>query len=249
MILITGASSGIGEACAEAFAQKGKALFLVARRSERLEALADRLRQRFGVRVETATVDVQETAQIFSLATTHGDLLREVEVLVNNAGLALGLDLFQDAQWSDWDQMIDTNLKGVLAFTKLVLPYFLERNSGQLILMGSVAARWMYPRGHVYSATKAAVHALGESLRLDLLGTRVRVTTLAPGMVETEFSAVRFKGDEHRASAVYERMTPLSAQDVADTVVWVASRPSHVNVQELVLYPVDQASPTHVSRK
>ena len=145
--------------------------------------------------------------------------------------------------------MIDTNIKGLLWFTQLVLPVFIKRNAGHFVMMGSVAARWMYPKGNVYSATKAAVHAFAESLRLDLLGTRIRVTTIAPGLVETEFSQVRFRGDVGRAKTVYEGMQPLTAADVAETVVWATMRPAHVNIQEVVMYPVDQASPSQVIRR
>ena len=158
-------------------------------------------------------------------------------------------DPLQSGAAADWNEMIDTNIKGLLWFTKLVLPVFTKRNSGHVVMMGSVAARWMYPKGNVYSATKAAVHALAESLRLDLLGTKIRVTTIAPGMVETEFSEVRFGGDAARAKAVYEGMQPLSADDVAEAVSWAVLRPAHVNIQEIVLYPVDQASTSQVARR
>jgi NADP-dependent 3-hydroxy acid dehydrogenase YdfG len=249
MILITGASSGIGKACAEAFAREKKALFLVARRSDRLDAVASDLRTRFGVEVVTAAVDVADEKQVLALAQSHARELEKVDVLINNAGLARGMDPLHQGASADWNEMIDTNIKGLLWFTKLVLPIFTKRNSGHIVMMGSVAARWMYAKGNVYSATKAAVHALAESLRLDLLGTRIRVTTIAPGMVETEFSEVRFKGDAARAKTVYEGMQPLTAEDVADAILWAANRPAHVNIQEIVMYPVDQASTSQVARK
>jgi 3-hydroxy acid dehydrogenase/malonic semialdehyde reductase len=249
MILITGASSGIGRACAEGFAREKKNLFLVARRRDRLEALAQEMRSQHGVEVVTSVLDVSDEKQVLALAQSHARELERVEVLINNAGLARGMDTLQEGAIADWNEMIDTNIKGLLWFTKLVLPFFMKRNSGQVVMMGSVAARWMYSKGNVYSATKAAVHALAESLRLDLLGTRIRVTTIAPGMVETEFSEVRFKGDASRAKTVYEGMQPLSAEDVADAVLWAANRPAHVNIQEIVMYPVDQASTSQVSRK
>ena len=195
MILITGASSGIGEACARAFAKEKKDLFLVARRLNRLECLARELSQLYGVRVLTAAIDVCDREQIKALTKSHSSDFSEIDVLVNNAGLASGLDTFQEGNESDWDQMIATNISGVLSFTQAVLPFFIKKNAGHIIMMGSVAARWMYPKGNVYSASKAAIHAFAESLRLDLLGTKIRVTTVAPGMVETEFSQVRFKGD------------------------------------------------------
>ncbi|MBU6375331.1 MAG: SDR family NAD(P)-dependent oxidoreductase [Bdellovibrionales bacterium] len=248
MILITGASSGIGEACARAFARTGRDLFLVARREDRLKDLAQELQTQFGVRVVYEATDVRSTEMLHSLSVTRAQDLSKVSVLINNAGLARGLEAFQDSNESDWQEMIGTNLTAVLGFTQLLLPFFLKKNSGHIVMMGSVAARWLYPRGHVYSATKAAVHALAESLRLDLLGTKIRVTTIAPGMVETEFSEVRFRGDTARAAAVYSNMQPLRAEDVAEAVVWATLRPAHVNIQEIVMYPVDQASPTQVAR-
>jgi serine 3-dehydrogenase len=249
MILITGASSGIGKACAEAFAREKKDLFLVARRSDRLGSIAADLRTRFSVKVVTATLDVSDEKQVLALATSHSRDLEKVDVLINNAGLARGMDPLHQGSSADWNEMIDTNIKGLLWFTKLVLPIFTARNSGHIVMMGSVAARWMYSKGNVYSATKAAVHALAESLRLDLLGTKIRVTTIAPGMVETEFSEVRFKGDSSRAKTVYEGMQPLTAEDIADAILWAANRPPHVNIQEIVIYPVDQASTSQVARK
>lgn len=221
----------------------------MARRRERLEELAAELREGFGVRVVVAAIDAADEKQVLKLAESHGSELEQVEVLINNAGLALGLDPLHQGASADWNAMIDTNIKGLLWFTRLVLPVFTKRNSGHVVMMGSVAARWMYPRGNVYSATKAAVHAIAESLRLDLLGTKIRVTTIAPGMVETEFSEVRFKGDADRAKSVYAGMQPLSAEDVADAVVWTVDRPAHVNIQEIVMYPVDQASTSQVARK
>ncbi len=249
MILITGASSGIGKACAEAFAREKKNLFLVARRRERLEELASDLRSRHGIEVVAAVLDVSDEKQVMELAQSHAREVEQVDVLINNAGLARGMDPLHQGTSADWNEMIDTNIKGLLWFTKLVLPIFTKRNSGHVVMMGSVAARWMYTKGNVYSATKAAVHALAESLRLDLLGTKIRVTTIAPGMVETEFSEVRFKGDASRAKTVYEGMQPLSAADIADAVLWATNRPAHVNIQEIVMYPVDQASTSQVSRK
>lgn len=248
-VLITGASSGIGEACAREFASNGHPLVLTARRRERLESLASELRQKHGVSVTVLQLDVTRREDIQALLNTQGDLLERIDVGVVNAGLARGLDPLQDARAEDWESMIDTNLKGALWTTELLLPFFKKRNSGHIVFMGSVAARWMYPRGNVYSATKAAIHALAESLRLDLLGSGIRVTTIAPGLVETEFSEVRFSGDSERAKAVYRGLEPLMAKDVADAVFWSCSRPPHVNIQEIVMYPTAQASPSQVARK
>ena len=248
MILITGATSGIGEACARAFAASGKDLWLMGRRAERLQSLAAELRTAHRVEVRHTVLDVRDREAFRDLATRESSSLERVETCIVNAGLALGLEPLQEGTSEDWEQMIDTNLKGALWTTELLLPFFTRANRGHFIFMGSVAARWMYARGNVYSATKAALHALAESLRLDLLGSRIRVSTLAPGLVETEFSRVRFKGDEQRAGAVYSGLEPLSPGDVADAALWVATRPEHVTIQELVIYPTAQASPSQVAR-
>ncbi len=248
MILITGATSGIGEACARAFAAAGKNLWITGRRADRLEALAAELRASHRIAVKTTALDVRRREPFLELSRNEAEALATVETCIVNAGLALGLEPLQDGSGEDWEQMIDTNLKGALWTTELVLPEFRRRDRGHLIFMGSVAARWMYPKGNVYSATKAALHALAESLRLDLLGSRIRVSTLAPGLVETEFSRVRFKGDEKRAEAVYSGLEPLSPADIADAALWVATRPPHVTIQEMVIYPTAQASPSQVAR-
>ncbi len=248
MVLITGASSGIGMACAEAFAQGGSKLFLVARRSVRLAELKTRLEKQWGVEVLTATLDVSSKSAVERFGTEYSAQLDRVSVLVNNAGLAKGLDTIQDGKVEDWDVMWDTNVKGLLYVTRLLLPRFVSKKAGHVINIGSVASRWAYPKGNIYAATKRAVSALSEGMRLDLMGSGVRVTEIAPGMAETEFSVVRL-GDEQKAKDVYKGIQALSARDVAEAVVWVSSRPSHVNVQELVLYPTDQASTTMVFRR
>ncbi len=248
-VLITGASSGIGEACARRFAEQGHSLILTGRRLERLEALAAELRGDKRIEVTALSMDVSKRESIQSMLKTHACLLEKVDVALINAGLARGLDPLHEAQAEDWEEMIDTNVKGALWTTELVLPFFRRRDTGHIVFMGSVAARWMYPKGNVYSATKAAVHALAESLRLDLLGSGIRVTTIAPGLVETEFSNVRFNGDVERAKSVYRGLEPLSGDDVADAVAWACSRPAHVNIQEIVMYPTAQASPSQVARK
>lgn len=249
LVLITGASSGIGEACARRFAEQGHSLILTGRRLERLEALAARLRSGNRIEVTALPMDVSSRESVRSILKTQSGLLEKVDVAIINAGLARGLDPLHEAAAEDWEEMIDTNIKGALWTTELVLPAFRKRDSGHIVFMGSVAARWMYARGNVYSATKAAVHALAESLRLDLLGSGIRVTTIAPGLVETEFSNVRFSGDLERAKSVYRGLEPLSGDDVADAVVWACSRPPHVNIQEIVMYPTAQASPSQVARK
>lgn len=247
MILITGASSGIGEACAEAFARRKADLILIGRRKERLATLSSRLTDDYGVKVHFFPIDISDRAAIEKFVSEHPALLSQVKVLVNNAGLAKGLDPFQEASIDDWEVMIDTNLKGLLYMTRSVLPFMVREQRGHIVNIGSVAGRWNYPKGNVYAATKWAVRSLTESMRLDLCGTPIRVTEISPGMVETEFSEVRL-GNTAEAKRVYEGMTPLKAEDVAEAVTWCCERPAHVNVQEIVLYPTDQASPTVVNR-
>lgn len=251
MIVITGASSGIGEACARAFAkQKGATLFLLARRLDRLESLARELREKHGAQIHIAELDVRDRAAVESWAREHAELLKSARVLVNNAGLAAGIDFMQDASLDDAEQMIDTNVKGLVFMTRVLLPTLIHnaKAGAHVVTIGSVAGRWAYPRGNVYCATKAAVSALTEGLRLDLNGTGVRVTEIKPGMAETEFSQVRLK-DVEKARAVYAGMTPLKAEDIAEAVVWACAQPRHVNIQEIVMFPTDQAAVGVVTRR
>ena len=247
MIMITGASAGIGMACAEIFAENGKDLLLTARRADRLEKLAARLEKDHGVTAHVAVLDVSKRESVDRFVAEHGSLLEKVTVLVNSAGLAKGAEPLQEGNPAEWDVVIDTNVKGLLYVTRALLPYFLKRNQGHIVNLGSVAGRIVYPKGNVYCASKYAVRAINEALRIDLNGTPIRVTEISPGMVETEFSVVRF-GDERKAKAVYAGMTPLTARDIAECVAWCVARPRHVNIQELVIYPTDQASPTIVKR-
>jgi 3-hydroxy acid dehydrogenase/malonic semialdehyde reductase len=248
MILITGATAGIGEATARMFAENGHNLLLTGRRRDRLEALAGELSQSYPIQVQTYALDISRTDEVQIFARSAAPLLSETRVLINNAGLAKGLHSIQEVSAHEWDAMIDTNVKGLLAMTREVLPHFIQRREGHIVNLGSVAGHHNYPKGNVYCATKAAVHALTECMRLDLSGTGVRVTEISPGMVETEFSKVRL-GDVEKAKAVYTGMTPLSARDIAETIYWCVNRPRHVNIQEVVLYPTDQASPTVVHRR
>jgi NADP-dependent 3-hydroxy acid dehydrogenase YdfG len=248
-ILITGATSGIGAACAETFAARGWKLLLAARRTDRLDAARRRLGDAHGVEVLTWTLDVRDRRAVEAWAREAGPHLTTLDVLVNNAGLARGLASVHDGDPDDWDEMIDTNVKGLLYVTRAVTPHLVVRACGDVVNVGSVAGRWVYPKGAAYCASKFAVRALTEGLRLDLNGTGVRVTTVDPGLVETEFSLVRFHGDADKAMKPYAGLTPLSAQDVAETIAWVVERPRHVNVAEVVLYPTDQASPTVAHRR
>jgi 3-hydroxy acid dehydrogenase/malonic semialdehyde reductase len=206
------------------------------------------LRELGSPRVEVRALDVSDRAKIERFCRESAPVLQNVRVLINNAGLALGLNTLQEGNLDDWDRMIDTNLRGLLVMTRLVLPYLQDRRDSHIVNLGSVAGHSVYPKGGIYCATKFAVRALTEALRLDLLGTGIRVTEISPGMVETEFSQVRL-GDAKRAKAVYSGMTPLSADDIAETIEWCLNRPRHVNIQEVVIYPTDQASPTNVHRR
>ncbi len=244
-VVVTGASSGIGAACAEAFAAVGARLVICARRSDRLRDLAERL----PTEVHPVALDVRDRAAVDAAFAALPTQWRDVDVLVNNAGLAAGLAPLQDGDPDDWDVTIDTNVKGLLYVTRAVVPAMVARGAGHVVNVGSIAGREAYPGGAVYCATKAAVDRITRALRMDLLGTGVRVSTVDPGLVETEFSVVRFAGDRDRADAVYRGMTPLTADDVAEAVVWVADRPAHVQVAEVVLLPTDQASATRVARR
>ena len=248
-VLITGASAGIGEACARHFAAQGAHLLLSARRLERIEALASELADAHGVDIHTAAVDVTDRD---SVATYVDGLSADgltPDVLVNNAGKAKGLDTLQEGDLDHWDEMIDTNVKGLLYVTRAVLPHMIERDSGHVINIGSIAGRWVYPKGAVYNATKFAVRALSEAMNIDLLGTQIRVSSVDPGLAETEFSEVRFDGDTDRAASVYSDTVPLTADDVADAVIYVANAPPHVDIFNLVMMPTVQRYPGYIERK
>lgn len=247
--LITGASSGIGWATAEALAAQGFSLFLTGRRMERLNNLDGHLRTKFpSIQTKIGSFDISDRDETQEFLKAHYADLAHVDVLVNNAGLARGVDKIQNADIHDWDIMIDTNVKGLLYMTRGVVEHMVRKNSGHIVNIGSVAGRWTYPGGGVYCATKFAVRAISEGLRMDLSGTDVRVTNIEPGMVNTEFSKVRLQ-DQQKADKVYEGMTPLRAEDIAETIAWCVGRPKHVNIQELVIYPTDQAHVGIVSRR
>lgn len=249
IVFVTGASSGIGEACTRAFAALGAGILMCARRLERLEKLAEELRKDFGVKAHALALDVRDRAAVKKAIESLPGEWSNIEVLVNNAGLSRGLDKFHEGLVSDWDEMIDANVKGLLYVSRAVIPGMVERGRGHVINIGSIAGREVYPMGNVYCATKYAVWALSKGMRLDLNGTPVRVSEVAPGLVETEFSQVRFHGDTERAAKVYQGYTPLRPEDVADAAVWCATRPSHVNIAEVLIMSTDQASTTLVHRK
>ena len=245
--LITGATAGIGEACARLFAKEKYNLILLARRSEKLEDLAGTLRQEFGIQVRTLTVDVRNKAEVFQLEELD-DQWKHVDVLINNAGLSQGLDPIQDGDTDDWDTMIDTNVKGLLYVTRVVSPWMVSRRSGHIVNIGSIAGKETYANGNVYCATKHAVDSLNKAMRIDLLPFSIKVTAVHPGAVETEFSEVRFKGDKERAKKVYEGFEPLYAQDIAEAIWFVVSRPVHVNINDMLIMPTAQANTTHLLR-
>ncbi len=248
-VFVTGASSGIGLASARAFAAAGARLLLAARRIDRLEALAAELEAGHGVACRVFELDVRRRADVEAAVAGLPAEWAEIDVLVNNAGLSRGLDKLYEGLADDWDEMVDTNVKGLLYVTRAVLPGMVRRGRGHVINIGSIAGHEVYPGGAVYCASKFGVHAISRALRLDLSGTGVRVTSVDPGMVETEFSRVRFHGDEARAAKVYQGFEPLEPDDVAEAVVWCASRPAHVNISELIVMPTAQASTSLVSRK
>ena len=247
-IFITGASSGIGYACATQFAAVGANLIITARRLNKLSDLAKKLTEKYGVKVLPLALDVQDANQVETVFKTLPDELATIDVLVNNAGLALSSAPMQSGVLSDWDTMIDTNIKGLLYVTRACLPKMLKRNVGHIINIGSIAGRDYYPNGNVYCATKHAVKALSHGLRLDTLGSAVRVSEICPGAVHTEFSEVRWK-DKEKSDQFYSCFTPLIADDIADAVVYCATRPLHVDVAEMIIYPTDQASCNHIHRK
>jgi 3-hydroxy acid dehydrogenase / malonic semialdehyde reductase len=238
-IFITGASSGFGAACARIFAGEGDRLVLAARREEPLRRLAEELSGK--TQVHVVGIDVTRRDSVRKAVEGLPEEFREVDVLVNNAGLALGLEPAHEANLDDWETMIDTNIKGVAYCTRFLLPVMVARGRGHIVNIGSVAGSWPYPGGNVYGGTKAFVEQFSRNLRADLLGTKVRVTCLAPGMAETDFSLVRFKGDAERAAKVYSDTEALTAEDIAEIVKWVASLPPHVNVNSLEVMSVDQS--------
>jgi 3-hydroxy acid dehydrogenase / malonic semialdehyde reductase len=248
IILITGASSGIGAACAKIFAGAGAKLILAARREERLQELRDSLQQQFAIDIHLLQLDVRDRQTVASAISSLPPAWCDIDILINNAGLSRGLDKLHEAEFQDWEEMIDTNIKGLLYLTRYVVPGMVKRNRGHIVNLGSIAGHQTYPGGNVYCATKAAVRAISQGLKQDLLGTSIRVTSIDPGMVETEFSNVRFHGDQARADKVYQGLTPLTADDVADVIFFCVTRSPHVNINELILMPVDQASATLVHR-
>ncbi len=248
IVFITGASSGIGEACAQQFAKAGCQLILAARRIDRLEALAQELQKNYSTNILVQAMDVTNKSLVEKTFAQLDERWNKVDILINNAGLASGLDNFQDADIEDWEKMINTNIKGLLYVTRTAITGMLARNKGHIINIGSIAGHETYPKGHVYCATKAAVKSITEGIKLDVLGSNIRVSSVDPGIVETEFSKVRFHNDEKKAKKIYQGMTPLQAKDIAEIVYFCASRPAYVNIKDIVVLPTDQSSVTSVYR-
>ncbi len=247
IVLITGASSGIGEACAEVFAAAGARLILCARRTDRLEALAESLLQISPEASYILPLDVRDKSGVKTQLESLPSNWQAVDVLINNAGLALDTLPFQQGIMDHWEIMIDTNVKGLLYVSHALIPGMIKRDQGHVVNVGSIAGHESYPNGNVYSATKSAVHAISKSMRLDFLGTSIRVTEIVPGAVETEFSEVRWK-DKKRADEFYKDFQPLKAEDIADAILYATTRPEHVNIEQMVIMPTAQASANHIFR-
>lgn len=249
IVLITGATSGIGEACAMVFAQQQFNIIITGRRKDRLEVLKIQLEKQWNVKVEALCFDVSNKIAVEESLTSLSSDWKNIDVFINNAGLSKGLDPIQNGDSDNWDTMIDTNIKGLLYVTKIVSNWMINAGKGHIINIGSIAGKEVYANGNVYCATKHAVDALNKAMRIDLLPHKIKVTAIHPGAVETEFSVVRFHGDQQKAAQVYEGYEPLVAQDIAETIWFVVNRPHHVNINELVIMPTAQASVNYLERE
>ena len=246
--LITGATAGIGEACSRLLAENGYDLILLARRTDKLNDLAERLNQEFGIQVKTVTADVRSKTDILKLEDFSAEW-KQVDILINNAGLSQGLDPIHEGNTDDWDTMIDTNVRGLLYVTRTVSKWMVIRKAGHIVNIGSIAGKETYLNGNVYCATKHAVDSLNKAMRIDLLPYGIKVTGIHPGAVDTEFSEVRFKGDKSRAEKVYEGYEPLHARDIAEAIWFAVSRPAHVNINDMLIMPTAQANTSHLIRE
>lgn len=248
IVFITGATAGIGKACAELFAENGARLILSGRRKDRLEALAQSLKERIQTDSFVLPLDVADSRMVEEAIKGLPEEWRPIDILINNAGMARGLDKVHEASVTDWDEMIDTNIKGLLYVSRAVMPGMVARGSGHIVNLGSIAGHEVYPGGNVYCATKHAVAAITKGMQIDLVDSPVRVTTIDPGLVETEFSMVRFRGDEQRAKKVYQNIEALTGADVAEAVLFAVTRPPHVNIHEIIIMPTNQAGSMVVHR-
>lgn len=247
--LITGATSGIGKASAEIFAKNGYDLIITGRRKDRLEKISNELKKKFKVKVLALNFDVRQRKEVEKNISSLKKEWKKIDVLLNNAGLASGLSSIQEGNIDDWETMIDTNVKGLLYVTRHIAPLMIKNGKGHIINVASLAGKQTYPKGNVYCATKFAVDALSQSIRIDMLEHGIRVTNIAPGLVETEFSVVRFHGNAERAKQTYSNFQPLTAEDIAEIIYWTASRPTHVNINDVVITPTAQANAYLVHRK
>jgi 3-hydroxy acid dehydrogenase / malonic semialdehyde reductase len=242
IVFITGATSGIGKACAEKFAAAGDHLIINGRRKDRLDDLKQSLASQYKIDILIALFDVQNKKEVFDCISCFTEKWRSVDILINNAGLALGRDFFDEASLNDWETMLQTNVNGLLYVSKAVLPFMIERNQGHIINLGSVAGDDVYEKGNIYCASKTAVEAISRAMRIDLLQHCIKVTNIKPGAVETEFGVVRFKGDSAKAAKVYDGFTPLTGKDIAETIYYCASLPPNICINELEITPVAQAN-------
>ena len=240
--LITGATSGIGKASAKELAKYGVNLILTGRRKEKLKLLKKKLLSKYDIKINIFSLDVTNKEDV-EKKLSHIIIKQNIDILLNNAGLALDSTTIDNGDISDWEQMIDTNLKGLLYVSRTIIPHMRKNNSGHIINIGSIAGEMTYPNGNVYCATKSAVHTLSEAMNIDLIGTNIKVSNIAPGAVETEFSNVRFKGDQDKVDAVYKGYTPLNAKDIANLIVYILNSPSHVNIQHALIMPTAQRNP------
>ena len=247
--LITGATSGIGEACVLKFAEEKYNLIITGRRADRLHKITGKLMEQFKIQVLPLVFDVRNFSEVEEAIHSLPEKWKSIDVLINNAGLAVGLNTIQEGVIDDWERMIDTNIKGLLYVSRLVSPLMIQRQQGHIINIGSIAGKEVYPNGNVYCGTKHAVDALSKGMRIDMVQHGIKVTAIHPGAVETEFSIVRFKGDEEKAGSVYQGFTPLFGKDIADAAWFAASRPASVNINDLVIMPTAQATATILSKK
>ena len=242
--LITGATSGIGRSCAYIFAKNNHDLIITGRRKDRLDSIENDLKAKYNINVLSLSFDVRDNEAVKNAISSMPSEWKNIEILINNAGLAVGLGTIQDGDVEDWERMIDTNVKGLLYMSRAVLPLLIEQNSGHVINIGSIAGKEVYPNGNVYCATKHAVDALTKAMRIDLVKHGIKVTQIAPGAIETEFSIVRFKGDKDKAGSIYDGYQPLLPDDIADVAYYTTTLPEHVNINDLVIMPTAQASAT-----
>jgi len=248
-VLITGASAGIGAACAEVFGEAGVRLLLIARRDKQLASVSESVFKRFGAEIYNMNFDIRKHDEVEQFLGNLPERWKEIDILINNAGLARGMEKIQDGDNNNWDEMIDTNIKGLLYVSRAILPKMIERGTGHVFNIGSLAGHEVYPAGNIYCATKHAVKALTKGMIIDLIGTGVRATNIDPGLVETEFSEVRFRGDKVRAKKIYEGYKPLTGRDIAEIILFAATRPEHVLIQDLLVTPTAQASALIIDKK